>query len=42
LERARRRTEEFLARRVKKLSADERDVLERAAVLLEQLAEGDR
>jgi DNA-binding MarR family transcriptional regulator len=42
LERARRRTEEFLARRVKKLSADERDVLERAAVLLERLAEGDR
>src|SRR6266576_2144790 len=42
LQRSRRRTDEFLAKRVKKLSAEERDVLETAAALLERLAEGDR
>src|SRR5881398_2705951 len=42
LQRSRRRTDEFLARRVKRLSAEERDVLETAATLLERLAEGDR
>jgi DNA-binding MarR family transcriptional regulator len=42
LQRSRRRTDEFLAKRVKKLSAEERDVLETAATLLERLAEGDR
>ncbi len=42
LQRSRRRTDEFLAKRVKKLSAEERDVLESAAALLERLAEGDR
>ena len=42
LQRSRRRTDEFLARRVKKLSAEEREVLETAASLLERLAEGDR
>ena len=41
LQRSRRRTDEFLAKRVKKLSAEEREVLETAASLLEQLAEGD-
>src|SRR5919197_3653122 len=39
LQRSRRRTDEFLARRVKKLTAEDRDLLERAAVLLERLAE---
>ncbi len=42
LQRSRRRTDEFLAKRVKKLSAEERAVLETAATLLERLAEGDR
>jgi DNA-binding MarR family transcriptional regulator len=42
LQRSRRRTEEFLARRVKKLTVEERDLLERAAALLERLAEGER
>jgi DNA-binding MarR family transcriptional regulator len=42
LQRSRRRTDEFLAKRVKKLSAEEREVLETAALLLERLAEGDR
>jgi DNA-binding MarR family transcriptional regulator len=42
LQRSRRRTDEFLAKRVKKLSTEEREVLETAASLLERLAEGDR
>jgi len=42
LQRSRRRTDEFLAKRVKKLSAEEREILETAASLLERLAEGDR
>jgi len=42
LQRSRRRTDEFLAKRVKKLDPEDRAVLERAADLLEQLAEGDR
>jgi len=42
LQRSRRRTDEFLAKRVKKLGADDRALLERAAALLETLAEGER
>jgi DNA-binding MarR family transcriptional regulator len=42
LQRSRRRTDEFLAKRVKKLQPEERALLERAAELLERLAEGDR
>ena len=42
LQRSRRRTDEFLAKRVKKLGSEDRAVLDRAADLLEQLAEGDR
>ena len=42
LQRARRRTDEFLARSVKKLNDDDRAVLERAAAILETLAEGER
>jgi DNA-binding MarR family transcriptional regulator len=42
LQRSRRRTDEFLAKRVKKLTSDEREVLEQATVLLGRLAEGDR
>jgi DNA-binding MarR family transcriptional regulator len=42
LQRSRRRTDEFLARRVKKLTLEERELLERSADLLERLAEGDR
>jgi DNA-binding MarR family transcriptional regulator len=42
LQRSRRRTDEFLAKRVKKLQPEERAMLERAAELLERLAEGDR
>lgn len=42
LQRSRRRTDEFLAKRVKKLTPDEREVLEHATVLLGRLAEGDR
>jgi len=40
--RSRRRTDEFLAKRVKKLSPEDRRILDQAAALLEQLAEGDR
>jgi DNA-binding MarR family transcriptional regulator len=42
LQRSRRRTDEFLAKRVKKLTPDEREVLEEATALLGRLAEGDR
>ncbi|HTG47257.1 MAG TPA: MarR family transcriptional regulator [Actinomycetota bacterium] len=42
LQRARRRTDEFLAKRVRALSPDERATLDAAADLLERLAEGDR
>jgi DNA-binding MarR family transcriptional regulator len=42
LQRSRRRTDEFLAKRVKKLDPEDRAVLDRAADLLERLAEGDR
>jgi DNA-binding MarR family transcriptional regulator len=42
LQRSRRRTDEFLAKRVKKLTPDERELLEEAAALLGKLAEGDR
>ena len=42
LQRSRRRTDEFLAKRVKKLTPDEREVLEQATILLGRLAEGDR
>jgi DNA-binding MarR family transcriptional regulator len=42
LQRSRRRTDEFLAKRVKKLTPDEREVLEQATVLLGRLAEGAR
>ena len=42
LQRSRRRTDEFLVTRVKKLTPDEREVLEQATVLLGRLAEGDR
>lgn len=42
LQRSRRRTDEFLAKRVKKLTSDERELLEQATVLLGRLAEGDR
>jgi DNA-binding MarR family transcriptional regulator len=42
LQRSRRRTDEFLAKRVKKLADEEQDLLERASGLLEKLAEGDR
>jgi len=42
LQRARRRTDEFLAKRVKKLTREERQILDAAAGLLDRLAEGDR
>jgi DNA-binding MarR family transcriptional regulator len=42
LQRARRRTDEFLAKRVKKLTREERRILDAAAGLLDRLAEGDR
>jgi DNA-binding MarR family transcriptional regulator len=42
LQRSRRRTDEFLVKRVKKLTPDEREVLEQATALLGRLAEGDR
>jgi DNA-binding MarR family transcriptional regulator len=42
LQRSRRRTDEFLAKRVKKLAPEEREVLDRATELLDRLAEGDR
>ena len=40
--RARRRTDEFLAKRVRDLGAEDRAVLDAAAGILEHLAEGDR
>ena len=42
LQRTRRRKDEYLARRIKRLSPEERNTLERAAELLERLTEGDR
>jgi DNA-binding MarR family transcriptional regulator len=42
LQRSRRRTDEFLVKRVKKLTPEQREVLEQATVLLGRLAEGDR
>jgi DNA-binding MarR family transcriptional regulator len=42
LQRTRRRSDEYLAKRVKRLDPAERDVLERAAGILERLAEPDR
>ena len=42
LQRMRHRSDEFLAKRVKRLDPAERDVLERAAAILERLAEPDR
>lgn len=41
LQRARRRTDEFLARRLHGLRPEERELLSEAAGLLERLAEGD-
>ena len=41
LQRSRRRSDEYLARRVRKLSDEERGVLARAAAILERLGEGD-
>src|SRR5262249_9952068 len=42
LQRSRRRTDEFLAKRVKRLDPGDRAVLDRAADLLERLAQGRR
>ncbi len=42
LARSRRRTDEFLARRLKHLPADERDVLAAATTILERIARSDR
>ncbi len=42
LQRTRRRKDEYLARRIKSLSAEERHTLERAAEILERLTDGDR
>jgi DNA-binding MarR family transcriptional regulator len=41
LQRSRRRSDEYLARRVRQLSDEERRVLGRAAAILERLGEGD-
>jgi len=42
LQRSRRRTDEFLVKRLKKATHEERALLEEASSLLERLAEGDR
>ncbi|MGZ8578376.1 MAG: MarR family transcriptional regulator, partial [Actinomycetota bacterium] len=42
LQRTRRRTDEFLSKRLKALSPEERDVLSRASDLLAWIAEKDR
>jgi DNA-binding MarR family transcriptional regulator len=42
LQRARRRTDEYLSKRVKALDPDDRATLEEAARILERLAEPDR
>lgn len=41
LQRSRRRSDEYLARRVGRLSDDDRRILERASAILERLSEGD-
>lgn len=41
LQRARRRTDEYLARHLKNLTADERELLDRASELLQRMAERD-
>ncbi len=42
LQRARRRTDEYLARHLKELTAEERELLHRASGLLQRMAERDR
>lgn len=42
LQRARRRTDEYLARHLKELTAEERELLDRASGLLQRMAERDR
>jgi DNA-binding MarR family transcriptional regulator len=41
LQRARKRSDEYLGRRVRELDASDRETLERAAAILERLGEGD-